>query len=46
MSEEEKTKEQEDFEAKQNELDFFNLLLKIDQRTNPKRYKPKETRKA
>jgi len=27
-----------DFEAKQNLVGFFQLLLKIDQRTNPERY--------
>lgn len=28
-----------DFEAKQNLLRFFDLLLKVDKRNNPERYK-------
>ena len=31
----------EDFEAKQNLLGFFDLLLKIDMRNNPELYKKK-----
>jgi hypothetical protein len=30
--------EEMSFEAKQNAVGFFQLLLKIDQRTNPDRY--------
>lgn len=33
--------EQENFEAKQNLLGFFGLLLKIDMRNNPEKYKIK-----
>jgi hypothetical protein len=29
----------EDFEAKQNLLGFFDLLLKIDKRNHPEKYK-------
>jgi len=33
---------EEDFEARQNSLGFFNLLLQIDKRNNPQNYqKPK-----
>lgn len=36
---EEAIKERMDFEAKQNLLGFFELLLKVDMRNNPERYK-------
>jgi hypothetical protein len=46
MSEETENKqtneEQEDFEAKQNLLGFFNLLLQIDKRNNPEKYENNE----
>jgi len=36
------SKEIIDFEAKQNLLGFFDLLLKIDKRNNPQNYKNNE----
>jgi hypothetical protein len=36
--ESQKSWENMDFEAKQNLLGFFSLLLKIDKRLNPKNY--------
>ena len=36
---EKENKEKMDFEAKQNLLGFFDLLLKIDMRNNPELYK-------
>jgi len=33
---------EEDFETKQNLLGFFNLLLQIDKRNNPEKYKNNE----
>lgn len=36
---EEKNNKQRKFEAKQNLLGFFNLLLKIDIRNDPEKYK-------
>lgn len=32
-------KKQSDFEVRQNLLGFFNLLLQIDRRNNPEKYK-------
>jgi len=37
-----KLSEQETFEASYNLLGFFDLLLKIDRRVNPQRYKLKK----
>ena len=45
------TDEVDDYEAEQNLLGFFQLLLKVDMRVNPQLYKkkeikePKETKK-
>ena len=33
-----------DFEAKQNLVGFFSLLLEIDKRNNPKKYKNNENK--
>ena len=37
-----KLSEKDAFEAAHNLLGFFDLLLKIDRRVNPQRYKPKK----
>ncbi len=37
-----KLSKKEAFEAAYNLLGFFDLLLKIDKRINPQRYKPKK----
>ena len=37
-----KLSKKEAFEAAYNLLGFFDLLLKIDRRVNPQRYKPKK----
>jgi len=48
MSEDHKQKEnaddlnKKDFEAKQNAIGFFDLLLKIDRRNHPENYKDRE----
>jgi len=39
LKEKEKTSESIDFEAKQNLVGFFDLLLKIDKRNHPENYK-------
>ena len=41
QEEKEKLTKNMDFEAKQNLLGFFDLLLKIDMRNNPELYKKK-----
>lgn len=38
----EENQEENDFEARQNLLGFFSLLLKIDKRINPHLYKKDE----
>ena len=37
-----KLSKKEAFEAAYNLLGFFDLLLRVDRRVNPQRYKPKE----
>jgi len=40
--EEQKNIDNEDLEARENRIGFFDLLLKIDQRINPDLYKNQE----